>query len=111
MIKTNNLENQVSNTAELKLNKSVIKQNHPIFKGNLVIWKKQWILIIVYQQGKYTNSACKYIMVFCPSVLVLEEIDLVIKVSLSELTKKDIGRLPSAEVKPKLVEEVLVKWS
>lgn len=48
-------------------------------------------------------------MVFCPSVLVLEEIDLVIKVSLSELTKKDIGRLPSAEVKPKLVEEVLVK--
>lgn len=48
-------------------------------------------------------------MVFLSFSASIEEIDLVIKVSLSELTKKDIGRLPSAEVKPKLVEEVLVK--
>lgn len=48
-------------------------------------------------------------MVFLSFSASIEEIDLVIKVSLSELTKKDIGRLTSAEVKPKLVEEVLVK--
>ena len=60
-----------------------------------------------FQEEKYTNDVRECVMALLSLKVSIDKVDQVTKVVLNKLEKQDIGRLPSAGVEARLMQEAL----